>query len=60
MPLARLNLTAYGAKQRRGNDLRWTVEEGVGQGWEIGGDGLGCYGNGFWSHFILLTTTQLL
>ena len=31
MPLARLNLTASGANQRRGNDLRWTAEEGVGE-----------------------------
>ena len=29
------------ANQLRGNDLRWTAEEGVGQGWEILGDGRG-------------------
>ena len=48
------------ANQCRSNDLRWTAEEGVGQGWEILGDGLGGYGSGFWSPFILLTTNQLL
>ena len=48
------------ANQLRGNDLRLTAEEGVGQGWEILGDGLGGYGSGCWSHFILVTTTQLL
>ena len=34
------------ANQFRGNDLRWTAEEGVGQGWEILSDGLGGYGSG--------------
>ena len=38
--------------QLRGNDLRWTAEEGVGQDWEIHGDGLGGYrsvfGDGPW------------
>ena len=29
------------ANQHRGNDLCWTAEEGVGQGWEILGDGRG-------------------
>ena len=29
------------------NYLRWTAEEGVGQGWEILGDGQGGYGSGF-------------
>ena len=28
------------ANQRRGNDLRWTAEEGMVQGWEILGDRL--------------------
>jgi len=28
----------------RGNDLRWTAEEGARQGWEIFGDGLDGYG----------------
>ena len=23
------------ANQLRGNDLRWTAEEGVGQGWDV-------------------------
>ena len=27
-----------------GNDLRWTVEEGLGEGWEERGDELGGYG----------------
>ena len=35
------------ANQLRGDDLRWTAEEGVRQGWEIVGDGRGGYGNGF-------------
>ena len=34
------------ANQLRGNDLRWTAEEGVGQGWEILGSELGGYGSG--------------
>ena len=34
------------ANQLRGNDLRWTAEEGVGQGWEILGNELGGYGSG--------------
>ena len=34
------------ANQRRGNDLRWTAEEGVGLGWEILGDELGGLGSG--------------
>ena len=34
------------ANQRRGNDLRWTAEEGVGQGWEILDYWLGGYGSG--------------
>ena len=34
------------ANQLRGNDLRWTTEEGVGQGWEMLGDGLGGCGSG--------------
>ena len=34
------------ANQLRSDDLRWTTEEGVGQGWETLGDGLGGYGNG--------------
>ena len=34
------------ANQLRGNDLRWTAEEGVGQGWEILGDGRGGCGSG--------------
>ena len=29
------------ANQLRGNDLRWTAEEGLGQGCEIVGDGVG-------------------
>ena len=33
------------ANQLRGNDLRWTAEEGVGQGWEVLA-GLGGYGSG--------------
>ena len=37
------------ANQLRGDDLRWTAEEGVGQGWEILGSGLGGYGSGCWS-----------
>ena len=48
------------ANQLRGNDLRWTAEEGVGQGWKALDDGLGGYGSGCWSPFILVTTTQLL
>ena len=28
-----------------GNDLRWTAEEGLGQGWRILGDGSGGYGS---------------
>ena len=43
------------ANQLRGNDLRWTAEEGVGQGWEILGDGLGGYGSGLKTR---LTLTQ--
>ena len=44
------------ANQRRGNDLRWTAEEGMGQGWEILGDGLAGYGNGFcWAFASVLT-----
>ncbi len=35
------------ANQLRGNDLRWTAQEGVGQGGESLGDGLGGYGSGF-------------
>ena len=35
------------ANQLRGNDLRWTAEEGVGQGREERGDELGGYGSGF-------------
>ena len=34
------------ANQLRGNDLRWTAEEGLGQGCEIVGDELGGYGSG--------------
>ena len=34
------------ANQFRGNDLRWTAEEDVGQGWEVLGGGLGGYGSG--------------
>ena len=30
--------------QIRGNDLRWTAEEGVGQDWKILGDGLDGWG----------------
>ena len=33
------------ANQLRGNDLRWTAEEGVRQGWEVLGDGLNCDGD---------------
>ena len=29
-----------------GHDLGWTAEEGLGQGWEILGDGQGGYGSG--------------
>jgi hypothetical protein len=32
--------------QLRGNDLRWTAEEVVGESWEVLGDGLGGYGSG--------------
>ena len=32
--------------QLRGNDLRWTAKEGVGQGWEVLA-GLGGYGSGW-------------
>ena len=35
------------AHQLRSNDLRWTAEEGVGQGWEDLGNGRGGYGSGF-------------
>ena len=35
------------ANQLRGNDLRWTAEEGLGQGCEIVGDGVGGYENGY-------------
>ena len=35
------------ANQRRGNDLCWTAEESVGQGWEGLGDGRRGYGCGF-------------
>ena len=35
------------ANQLRGNDLRWAAEEGLGQGLEVLGDGLGGYGSGF-------------
>ena len=34
------------ANQLRGDDLRWTAEEGVGQGWEGLGGGVGGYGSG--------------
>ena len=34
------------ANQLRGNELRWTAEEGLGQGCEIAGDGLGGYESG--------------
>ena len=34
------------ANQLRGNDLRWTAEESVGQGWEVLSDALGGYGSG--------------
>ena len=34
------------ANQLRGDDLRWTAEEGVRQGWEVLGDALGGYGSG--------------
>ena len=34
------------ANQFRGNDLRWTAEEDVGQGWEILRDRRGGYGSG--------------
>ena len=34
------------ANQLRGNDLRWTAEESVGQGWEVLSDVLGGYGSG--------------
>ena len=40
-----LALHQAAANQVRGNDLRWTAEEGVGQGWETLGDGLGGYGS---------------
>ena len=43
------------ADQLRGNDLRWTAEEVMGQGWEILGDGLGGYGSGLKTR---LTLTQ--
>ena len=48
------------ANQLRSNNHCRAAKEGVGQGWEILGDGLGGYGSGYWSHFILVTTTQLL
>ena len=35
------------ANQLRGNELRWTAEEGLGQGCEIVGDGVGGYENGY-------------
>ena len=34
------------ANQFRGNDLRWTTEEGVGQGWDVLGSELGGYVSG--------------
>ena len=34
------------AHQIGGNDLSWTAEEGVRQGWEVLGDALGGYGSG--------------
>ena len=34
------------ANQLRGDDLRWTAEEGVGQGWEVISDGGRGYGVG--------------
>ena len=34
------------ANQLRSNDLRWTAEEGMGQGWEVLA-GLGGYGSGW-------------
>ena len=34
------------ANQVRGNDLRWSPEEGVGKDWEILGDGHDGYGRG--------------
>ena len=34
------------ANQRRGNDLRWMAEEGLGQGWETLADEVGGYGSG--------------
>ena len=44
------------ANQLRGNDLRWTAEEGVGQGLESVGDGLGGYGSGYcWTFCSVLT-----
>ena len=48
------------ANQLRGNDLRWTAEEGVGQSWEIFGDGLGGDGSDFLPRLILMTARQLL
>ena len=46
------------ANQFRGNDLRWTAEEGVGQRWEVLG-GRGGYGNGL-SYPSLPTTSKRL
>ena len=43
------------ANQLRGNDLRWTAEEGVGKCCEILGDGLGGYASGLKTR---LTLTQ--
>ena len=43
------------ANQLRGNDLRWTAEEGVGQGWEMLGGEVGGYGSGLGNWQRLLT-----
>ena len=55
-----LALHQQAADQLGGDHLRWTAEEGVGQSWEIFGDGLGGDGSGFLPLFILLKARQLL
>jgi hypothetical protein len=36
------------ADEVRGNLLNGAGEEGLGEGWEVAGDGLGSYGSGLW------------
>jgi hypothetical protein len=43
--------------QLGGEDLRWAGEEGLGEVWEILGDGRGGYGSGYcWAFSSVLTT----